>query len=630
MSSNKKKNNKYDSSKAENKQKKAGRKYSAKRKIPLSLLLAFTAPLTVFFFGPFETYCGNMQEFLFSLGDFLPYCIGYGAIAAVAIFALLMILDGRAYDIAAGVVVWLSIMLFVQRYYLNFDINALAGDGVGNTEASALIVVLTTLVWAIVGVGVIFACIWLKKKNIAPFFVSCAIVLIVILVTQTIGFTVLSLTTDVYVPVNERVEDKVEGESDSESESESESEEKKPTTVNKGVLTYENLNELSKNNNVVFFVIDRFDVRYFEALQKSDPEFLKGLGGFTFYNDYTSLYCRTYPAIASIVTGKENDFKDTRLNYFKDAYENGGHLRAMYNAGYDVNLYTEHYYAYDDALQMIDYVDNVSGTNGYIIDDKNALAKDMLRLSLNTCLPFPLKDVVGELSTPKFNAHVEQNADEPEYDAINKNVYEYITEHEFVKNNSKGQFSFIHIYGCHTPVAHNLNWEEANDKEKNDTTMALKQSLTIIYEYIEQMKKLGVYEDATIVITGDHPAALSDTKLIGEASKSDNGTRVTTMLFKRSGETGTELKTSTAQISQDELWNTIYESEGLMKLKKGESFFDIPEGEDRVRRYLFERSVTLEDKSRADEIVEYKITGTARDRDNWEIEKVTVIGRIYK
>ena len=102
------------------------------------------------------------------------------------------------------------------------------------------------------------------------------------------------------------------------------------------------------------------------------------------------------------------------------------------------------------------------------------------------------------------------------------------------------------------------------------------------------------------------------------------------MLFKRSGESGTELKTSTAQISQDELWATIYESEGLDSLKTGDSFFDIPEGEDRERRYHFELSVTLEDKSRADEIVTYKIVGSARNRDNWSIESREVIGRIYK
>jgi hypothetical protein len=256
----------------------------------------------------------------------------------------------------------------------------------------------------------------------------------------------------------------------------------------------------------------------------------------------------------------------------------------------------------------------------------------MLRLSLNTCLPFVAKDIVGELSTPDFNSHAIYDTDAPVYDASDmKDVYEYITKDDFVSVRSHGQFSFIHIYGCHTPVKYNLNWEEANEKEQNDTTMALKQSLTIIYEYIEEMKRLGLYEDATIVITGDHPAALSDTKLIGETGRSDdNGTRVTAMLFKRAGDSGTPLKTSPAQISQDELWNTIYESEGLTELKTGESFFDIKEGEEKVRRYLFEWAVYLENDKRADEIVEYRITGSARQRENWEIAKRTVVGRIYK
>ncbi len=573
------------------------------------MLLSFVAPLTVCFFGPFETYCGNISEFTFALGDFLPYVAAISVAIAVAIFVLLMILDGRAFDIASAVVLALTVLTFAQKYYLNLGVNALAGDGVGTTEVGPLATVLNALIWVVVIAGVVAAAIILKKQNKARFFVSTALVLLAVLVMQSIGC--IAIASDLGTQTEQ-------GDASDSAHRE------------KNMLTYENLNELSEGKNIVFFLIDRFDVRYFEKLQATDPEFLEGLDGFTFYNDYTSLYCRTYPAVASILTGKENDFKDTRLNYFKEIYTDGGHLRNLHNAGYDVNVYTEKYYVYDDAYYMSDYVGNMSGVKGYEIDDNLALSRDMIRLSLSTCLPFVAKDTVGQMSTPDFNAHAVYESDEAVYDADMKNVYDYITENEFSTIESQGQFSFIHIYGCHTPIKYNLNWEEANDKEKYDTTMALKQSLTIIYEYIEQMKALGVYEDATIVITGDHPDTLSDTKLIGEASKSDNGTRVTAMLFKKSGESGTEMKTSTAQISQDELWNTIYESEGLKSLKSGESFFDIPEGVDRERRYLFELSVTLEDKSRADEIVTYKIVGSARDKDNWSIESRRVIEKIYK
>ncbi len=591
------------------------RQYSLIRKLPTTFLLSVVAPLTVCFFGPLETYCGNVGEFTFAPGDFLPYVTVISVAIAAVIFGVLMVLDGRAFDIASALVLALTVLTFAQKYYLNLGVNALAGDGVGVTEVGALATFVNALIWVLVIAGAITAALMLKNQNKARFFVCAALVLMAVLVTQTVGCIAVSSELD----VNAEQDSSVTAQ--------------KPENANREpqMLTYENLNELSDGKNIVFFLIDRFDVRYFEKLQRSDPEFLAGLDGFTFYNDYTSLYCRTYPAVASILTGRENDFKDSRLNFFKEIYTDGGHLRNLHNAGYDVNVYTEKYYAYDDAYYMSDYIKNISGVNGYEIDNNLALSTDMLRLSLSTCLPFVAKDAVGYMSTPDFNAHAVYESDEPVYDADMKNVYDYITENEFVTVENEGQFSFIHIYGCHTPLKYNLNWEEANDKEKNDTAIALKQSLTIIYEYIEEMKRLGVYDDATIVITGDHPAALSDTKLIGETGRSDdNGTRVTAMLFKRAGESGTAMKTSSAQISQDELWATIYESEGLASLKDGESFFDIREGEDRTRRYLFEMSVTLEDKSRADEIVTYKIVGSARDRDNWSIEDRKVIGKIYK
>ena len=621
------------------------REYSLRRKLPTTLLLSIAAPLTVCFFGPFETYFGNIDEFTFALGDFLPYVAAIAACIAMVIFGTLMALDGRAFDIASAVVLALSILTFAQKYYLNLGVNALAGDGVGVSEVGNFAVALNAVIWIIVIAGAVTAALLLKKRGKATFFVSSALVLMAILVTQSVGCAAVSGDFDQIKGVFGESQQSSESENSSSNGEEGDSisntdtntqtnteteTDAEPIKREPSVLTYENLTELSSGKNVVFFLIDRFDVRYFENLKKTDPEFLAGLDGFTYFSDYTSLYARTYPAVTSILTGKENDFGSTRLDFFKDVYTDGGHLRAMHESGYDVNVYTEKYYAYDDAYYMSDYVNNLSGVKNYEIDSNLALSGDMLRLSLNTCLPFVAKSVVGDLSTPEFNAHAVYEVDEPLYDADMKNVYDYITGNEFKTVESHGQFTFIHLYGCHTPIKYNLDWEEADDKEKNDTTMALKQSLTIIYEYIEEMKRLGLYEDATIIITGDHSAALSDTKLIGEASKSDNGTRVTAMLFKRAGESGTALKTSTAQISQDELWNTIYESEGLTKLKSGDSFFDIPEGEERERRYLFQLSVYLEDKSRADEIVTYKIVGSARDRDNWSIEKREVIGKIYK
>jgi hypothetical protein len=367
---------------------------------------------------------------------------------------------------------------------------------------------------------------------------------------------------------------------------------------------------------------------------KDEPEFFNRLDGFTYYNDYLSLYGRTYPAICSILTGKPNDFEGKKTEYFADAYKNNDTLTTLAEKGYSVNLYTEKVYAYEDANVMIEYADNTSGVNAYEIDSAWGLTVDMLRLSLSQYLPFVMKGIVGELSTSTFNDHAVYDTDEELYVSDMKTVYDYITDNEFTTISDENNFSFIHLTGCHTPIKYGEGFVELDedDRARYDTNLAIELSFTIIYEYIEQMKALGIYDDATIVITGDHPAARSDTKLPGTTGYSgDNGTRVTTMFFKSSGEHGTALKTSTAQISQVELWASIFESEGIDGIDMGDSFFDIKEGEDRVRINYFQQSDKKEVNGRdEDYLIRYEITGCGTDPENWKIVEEKPIGNIYK
>ena len=79
-----KKRNHQQSSSKTNVNKKTKREYSLKNKLCTALLLSLAAPLTVCFFGPFETYCGNISEFTFALGDFLPCVAAISAAIAAA------------------------------------------------------------------------------------------------------------------------------------------------------------------------------------------------------------------------------------------------------------------------------------------------------------------------------------------------------------------------------------------------------------------------------------------------------------------------------------------------------------------------------------------------------------------
>ena len=308
---------------------------------------------------------------------------------------------------------------------------------------------------------------------------------------------------------------------------------------------------------------------------------------------------------------------------------------------------------------MEDYVDNVAKVSGYYVDEPLLLAFDMARLSFSSYLPFFAKGAMGYMSTPSFNDHAvyelvnkEGSKDIIPYDSDLKTVYDKICASEFTTVEQSGKFTFIHIDGCHTPIEYDDDWNPAIEY---DTDVAIKLNFAIISEYLAEMKRLGIYDDATIVITGDHSNAVSDYTLIGgeaevegesesesetesfenearagDDEEKDDGTRVTAMFFKRSGESG-DFTVSSAQISQDELWNTILVSEGLVGENEVLSFFNIPEGEDRERRYLLQLTAKpAVNGLEQDQIVEYKITGSAHDPENWEIVNRTDVGNLYK
>lgn len=566
-----------------------GRRF-LKKLFPL-ILLSIAAPFTVCVYGPFDIYSANLSEFLFSLNDFLPYTFIFAFAAAAVIFLSLAFLEGLAFDIGCATVTWLSLMLFVQRSYLNMFIDGafLAGDGNNSLEFSIGAIILNSLIWILAGAAIITATVLLRKKITELVSTAATIAMIALIGMQAVTFGITSLTTDAFVSVVERQE-------------------------GQEILTYDNIEQLSSGKNIVFFLVDRFDANYYEAMVKNDPAFFDRLDGFTHFNDYTSLYARTYPAVASILTGKDHDFTQNKDAAFESFYEDGGMMGVLKNNGYNINLYTEKGYAYNDASVMEGYADNRLGLLEYSIDNNLTLARDMVLLSLSQYLPIAARGWSGYMSTPTFNNHAQYKSNDSEMFMVNESSTEdlkgRLESDKMCSVETKGQFTFIHLYGCHD-----------TKKSSNEN---IRNTFDLIYYYLDQMKEMGLYEDATIIITGDHAAALSDSKMIGSASKNDDGTRVTAMLFKKSGDSGTPLAESSAQISQDELWNTIFESEGLNSEKNGDSFFDISEGEDRERRYIFEMYKNSKNNDlKYNRLYEYKITGNANLGENWEIVKET-------
>lgn len=106
--------------------------------------------------------------------------------------------------------------------------------------------------------------------------------------------------------------------------------------------------------------------------------------------------------------------------------------------------------------------------------------------------------------------------------------------------------------------------------------------LEIIRRYLDEMKRLGVYDDATVVITGDHPWAVDD-------HVEPTQPRLTALFVKEAGAAEKPLRVSTAQVSQENLIPTLVKSAGLRTDRDfGTAYSEVPEGVDTERHHLFE------------------------------------------
>ena len=348
-------------------------------------------------------------------------------------------------------------------------------------------------------------------------------------------------------------------------------------------LTFENLDVLGSQHNVVVFVIDRFDWEYYDRARIAAPEIFYNLdnGGFTYFKDSISLYPRTFPSVAYMITGVENDFSMNRADYFNAAYGGSEFMRALYNAGYDINLYTDDLYGYINAAPMANYAQNAK------------LDEDGL-------------DV---------------------YSTDMKQIYSHLTDGDMTVGEGENSYKLIHLLGTHLPLSYDENFEPIpeDDGRRRNSTIGLKVSFAIINRYIDEMKRLGVYDNATIIITGDHPSIGSDKEVPLRWA------HVTPLFVKPSTRSGGELVVSEAPVSHADMFSTILKSEGFSDYGAfGESVFDIPETDLRERLYYFQRLDTVDGKTNY-EMVIFRIWGKAADYDNWEILDRYYLGKsIYK
>jgi hypothetical protein len=369
-------------------------------------------------------------------------------------------------------------------------------------------------------------------------------------------------------------------------------------------LTWQGAYSLSASGNIIVFSIDSLDEEYVNAILRDDPAFFKELGGFTRYTNNVTSFSAAYPGIIDLLSGYKGSDVQSFASYTDQAYRNDSFISEIRAQGYSSRLYMEYYYAYADIAQLEGLADNIMPLS-YEVDAFGALA-NLARLSLLRSAPQVLKPLF-QVEAADFSGLRHMASGSIPYESDDVAFYDGLMNNGLsVTQAGKGSFAYYHLFGSHAPYTMGPLVDRVSEAE----TGVIEQTrgcFNIIFEYLAQMKALGVYDDATIIITSEHPRIQMGEALTKPA--------LTGLFVKTAGASAGPLRSSNAYVGIDMLRGTCVQAAGGDAAKWGGSYAEAGEGKAVERHYSHRR--IGEDGSAV--IDEYLIVGDARQWGNWRL-----------
>lgn len=555
---------------------------SIPKKLLLASLVNFAFIFSVLVFIPYETFFGNIAEFTFTFSEFWWPVAVFGIILFLAMLLVEMIFKGKLFNIVVSLVFGATAACYVQSMFLNGMMKTLDGSADSWTTSQKM---LNLVVWLIVAIFPTVILIFSKKI----WSTVCKLGSVLIAGMQIVALLTMLLTT--------------------------------PQISFDNRITTDGLYEVSKKDNVIIFVLDRFDQVHADTIINDYPDFFDKLEGFTYYPNTSGSYIFTHNTMPFMLTGIEMaDFYPTD-QMKADAIRNSKYLEFIRKNVDHIGLYTSDTVLDTTAAAETNYADNVKPLP--TTSDKKVFVKASIKASLYRVAPFIFKTRFSYTSD-NFNFAVSA-ADESAlfkngshyYDAV---MFEHLKTSGLQLNNKyDASFKIIHTMGAHYPyeLTENAEYTEIETTQINSALGEFK----ILYKYFEELKRLGVYDNSTIIITSDH----GDTCINNKEDRTPHKCPI--MFFKPSGnKAGMPFNTSLAPTSHMDIFPTVIKALGGNTDNLSQynlSFEGIPLDElteDTQRtRYFY---IGLQDPEIVDRqsaiSVEMSTQGDARNLSNWK------------
>ena len=539
---------------------------------------------TYFVVAPFEIVGGNADSLFFGVRDIWTVMVGFAFVAGTAAALVLSALRGRPYAVALGVVFALAFAGFLQALFFNGGLPSADGQAVPWGDHVSTMVA-NGVVWA----AIIAACaaFCLKKPGFSRSLLT--ILAFAFMAAQSIGIAT-------YIKHDIVLDDA------------------------DPMVTRQGLFEVSDKSNVIVFVVDTVDTNQFDAVLADHPDMLDEFTGFTLFEDSAGAMIPTSHAIPFLLSGERLQEGETYNHYVDTRYARSSFIEDVADRNYSVSLYAECIYSGVNVFG--DKTDNIRRTDALPLDVPGTI-KMLSQVALYRDMPWALKPLFWYYTDDIGSAIADGSKDVDEsqkpYVLDDAQYYQDLLETglSFQQDESvDGAMKLIHLSGAHVPYT----LDENGLLCEGGTTLEqqMQGTFAILDEYLRELKELGAYDGATIVVTADHGIWYPTTEVIAEPS-------TPLCLVKPATEPGgssAPYQVSSAPVSQDDFHPTVIDAVGGDKSEYGAgmTYFDVPLGE-RIRLYDMTRypDDTL---SRFNELDRFEIVGDARDFANWRLTDV--------
>lgn len=567
-----------------------------KGRIGVAFTVSFFTVFTILVVAPLELVANSARDLSFNLNDVAGPVIIAGLVLTLILTVFLSLLRKRVFNVASALVGDIGVASYVQAVFLNGGMPLADGHEVIWSNFTSQMIV-SGLIWlAIIAAAVIFSL--LKARQLRTGLLVTATALIIV---QVVGVTSLwgpsiAASMDAH-PEHQQV-----------------------------IATREGLYNVSSKKNVVVFVLDTTDTAFVQKLYDEHPETFAPLTGFTWYRNSVGSMIPTRYGIPSLLFGSRPQPGENFNDFVYNWAQSDQYLKDIQDAGYQAGLYTDqlNYSHYRDTAQK--YSVNYHEPRGRGVDNQLDVL-GALRILYKTAfcrdMPWVFKPRFWYY-TEDLNMRMRKTVNMDEVDLSSQPYTEddlkYYQELQHYglsidDTGQNGSFRFIHLIGSHPPYILDRNVERTEDPSKQNVEEQTMGAYRIVAQYIAELKRLGVYENTSFIITADHGDWYLTNTDIQQPS-------APVIMYKPAGQTAEEAA-QPMQISDAPVWHYDILAQTLKDMGVDQqtlSNYTTPldesyEGETRPRYYI----ETISNGKRDIFVREFVINGDANDMKNWSL-----------